>query len=461
MLFNDAMRYICRWAALFVAFTLLAGAADRIKLPKTIPAKRLDALLYTFNGGDKDLILDFIKTNYSPNALLQRRPEDRAATYLRLRANTGGFDLKQVIESTDHTITVLVQARKTEEWYHIICPVDLASPHDLVGVIFKLVPRPEEFGGGRRYTDEEVAAELERYLSKLAAEHMFSGVVIVSRLPEKCPDDAKCEPQTIFQKAVTPAGVKPPFDLDTHFGLASINKTFTAVAIAQLQQKKEVGFLDPITKYLPEFPKPRGERITIHQLLTHTAGLEQFLSGEAFAEMQRAKIVTVGDLSRFFGSRPAVATPGEKFIYSNADYMLLQAIVQVVSGDSLEEYMRQHIYGPAGMKATHAGSSTAPDMIRFGAALLSNELLPPDATKFLMSPKVPTDDPETSYAYGLENEMVNGTRVVGHAGGGPNVSDQFDMYPEQRYIMVVLSTQDDAAQHVANKVREMLCAGKN
>jgi hypothetical protein len=460
MLFNGFMREVCRCAVLILAATLLGSAAAKPKLPKTVPARRLDALLYAFNIGDKDQIIDFIKTNYSGNALLQRPAEERAATYIRLRQDTGGFDVKRVIDSTDHSITVLVQARKTEEWYRIVCPVELVSPHNIVAVVFKLIPRPEEFGGGRRYNDQQIAAELERYVSKLANEHMFSGVVMWSRVPPNCPPDSDCQAQTLFQKAISPPGANHPYEMTTQFGLASISKIFTAIAIAQLREKKKIGFLDPVSKYLPDFSKPRGDRITIHQLLTHTAGLEPFLTPGALADMKRARITTVGDLSRFFGSRTAVGAPGEKFVYSNADYMLLQAIVQVVTGEPFEEYVREHVFEPAGMKSTGNGSSTAPDMTRFGVALLTYKLLPPDATKFLMGGKVPTDDPDTMYAYGLQTETVNGVRVVGHAGGGPGISDQFEVYPDLRYILVVLSSQEDAAQHVSNKVREMLCVPK-
>src|ERR1051326_4074274 len=121
------MRPMCRWSALILVLSVLVSAADKPKLPKTVPARRLDALLYAFNGGDKDQTVDFIKTNYWAKALLQRPAEDRAATYLRLRADTGGFDLRKVVDSTEHSITVLVQARKTEEWYRIICPVEMAD----------------------------------------------------------------------------------------------------------------------------------------------------------------------------------------------------------------------------------------------------------------------------------------------------------------------------------------------
>ncbi|MBV9609306.1 MAG: serine hydrolase [Acidobacteria bacterium] len=440
---------------LVISLSLLATAAARPKLPKTIPARRLDAMLYALNTGNRELIRDFIKENYTDNALLQRTPDDRAATYLRLHADTGGFDLRQIVESSDHSITVLVEARKTEEWYRITCPVDLASPHNIMGVTFKLVPRPKEFGGERRYTEQQAVAELDRYVSKLASEDMFSGVVMLSRRPANCA--ASCQAQPLFQKAINSAGAKEAYGPDTPFALASINKIFVAVAVAQLQYEKKLGFLDPVSKYLPEFPKPRGERITIHQLLTHTAGLEPFMSADAFAEMRRAKITTVGELSRFFGSRPAIAAPGEKFVYGNADYMLLQAIVQVVTGEPFDQYAREHIFAPAGMNFTHDGVSSAADLTRFGAALLSHKLLPPDATKYLMAGKVHTDDPDTMYAYGLETESINGVRVVGHAGGGVNVSDQFDMYPDLGYVVVVLSTQPGSAQHVTNKIREMLC----
>ncbi len=430
------------WAVLLLGIG--GWAAEQPQLPKSAPARRLGALLRAYNSGDGEAIREFIASNYSPQALQQRPVAERAPVYLHLYRESGAFQLRKVVESGDQFITVLVEAPKTEEWYRITCTLDLASPHGIVGTLFRLVPAPREARPPRQWSEAEIAAELDRYLDKLARGRMFSGVVVFSRRGE-----------ILYQKAVTPPAAKPPYTVETRFALASINKTFTAVAVAQLQNQKRLGFLDPISNYLREFPRERG--ITIQQLLTHTAGLEPFLEQKAFDAASRAGVKTLDDMARFIASRPAAAPAGEKFIYSNADYMLLEDIVQRLSGEPFPRYLEENILRPAGMTATGGGQSTALDMTRFAAALLSNKLLPPDATKFLMAGKIPMEDPHQMYAYGLVDETEEGVRVVGHAGGGADISDAFEMYPATGYALVVLSRQSDAtAERVSNRLREIM-----
>jgi CubicO group peptidase (beta-lactamase class C family) len=409
-----------------------AVAADRPTLPKTIPGKRLGSLLHT------------------DRALKERSPTDRAATYLQLYRETGGFDLRRVEESSEHSITVLVETKKTEEWYRITCPVDLASAHGIVGVSFRLVPEPAELAKRGKLTDPQMASEIGRYVQKLAFEEMFSGVVLLAKNGE--PVFEQAVPR---RKADDPAYRNPT--LETRFGLASINKTFTAVAVAQLNEAGRLDFQDRVTRFLPGF-KP-DQHITIHHLLTHTAGLEALLDEKSLNEMRRAGARTIPQAVEFFNKRPLLSSPGERFNYSNAGYILLNLVIQSVTGVPYEQYIKEHVFQPAGMTTTGDGMSNARDLTRFATALLDHKLLSPTLTRVLMTGKVGEADAEAKYAYGLEEETANGLRVVGHAGGGPNISAQLDMYPDSGHTLVVLSSQQgNTAARVANKVRELVAA---
>jgi hypothetical protein len=103
------------------------------------------------------------------------------------------------------------------------------------------------------------------------------------------------------------------------------------------------------------------------------------------------------------------------------------------------------------------GDSTAADLVKFAEALRSGTLLGPTMAARLITPRVQTDDPDVQYGYGLQVEVVNGTRVVGHPGGSATVSAQLDMYPDLGYAVVVLSKRPGGtAQHIANRLRELI-----
>jgi len=339
----------------------------------------------------------------------------------------------------------VAQSRLAEDWYRITCPVEAAAPRGIVGASFRLVPRPASLAPAGRMTGPAMAAELDRYLPKLVEAGLFTGVVLFAK-----------DGQPLFEKAYG-RGDHGPFTPDSRFGLASINKSFTAVAVAQLAQQGKLSFQDPISKYLPEYPRPQGDQITIHHLLTHTSGTASFLGDRDFEEARQAGVRTLEQMAAFIGRKPLVSPPGTKFLYSNGGYFLLQAIIERMANRSFEEYVRQQVFAPAGMTQTGDGMSTAGDLMRFATALQNGKLLSPAMARTLMEPKVDSDDPNAKYAYGLEVEMVNGTRIAGHAGGGPNISAQLDMYPDGGYTVVVLSSRrGNTAQRVATRLREML-----
>src|SRR4051794_32933809 len=168
----------------------------------------------------------------------------------------------------------------------------------------------------------DIAQELNSYLSGLIAENKLSGVVLVAK-----------DGVIVASKAAGIANktTNAPIDLNTKFNLGSMNKMFTAVAIAQLAQARKLSFTDTVGKNLPEYPnKEVAEKVTIHHLLTHTSGMGSYL-GEKFAA-QREKLLTVAAHLPLFASDQLSFPPGEKFQYSNSGFMLLGAIIEKVSG---------------------------------------------------------------------------------------------------------------------------------
>src|SRR3954466_10331259 len=186
------------------------------------------------------------------------------------------------------------------------------------------------------------AEELQSYFVSLANDNKLSGVVLVAK-----------DGVTIASNAagVANKATNAPIDLHTKFNLGSMNKMFTAVAVAQLAQAGKLSFSDTVGKHLPDYPnKEVAEKVTIHHLLTHTSGMGSYL-GEKFAA-QREKLLTVAAHLPLFASDALSFPPGEKFQYSNSGFMLLGAIIEKVSGRDYYSYVQEHIFEAAGMNDT-------------------------------------------------------------------------------------------------------------
>lgn len=319
------------------------------------------------------------------------------------------------------------------------------------------------------------AKELNSYFDSLVAENKLSGVVLVAK-----------DGVTIVSKAagVANKATNAPIDLNTKFNLGSMNKMFTAVAIAQLAQAGKLSFTDTVGKHLPDYPnKEVAEKVTIHHLLTHTSGMGSYF-GEKFAA-QREKLLTVAGYLPLFASEPLSFPPGEKFQYSNSGFMLLGAIIEKVSGQDYYSYVQEHIYKPAGMNDTGfyepgkeianlaigytkmtpngqpgneirdntglrevrggpagGGYSTAPDLVKFHRALFSYKLLDTTNTELVTTGKVDAFGGKARYGYGFGESNADGKHSVGHNGGAPGIAAELQMFPEVGYTLVALMNSD-------------------
>ncbi|MEU5891925.1 serine hydrolase domain-containing protein [Streptomyces sp. NPDC047461] len=137
---------------------------------------------------------------------------------------------------------------------------------------------------------------------------------------------------------------KTPATCDTVYDVMSITKQFTAAAILKLEMNGKLHVGDPIGTYLGRVSDDKKD-ITLHQLLTHTAGLPQSL-GDDYDPLTRAQMLAQAMKA------PLQSAPGKEFHYSNLGYSLLAAIVEKVSGQSYEHFLAQHLFRPAGMTRT-------------------------------------------------------------------------------------------------------------
>ncbi|HET9826449.1 MAG TPA: serine hydrolase domain-containing protein, partial [Chitinophagaceae bacterium] len=172
---------------------------------------------------------------------------------------------------------------------------------------------------------------------------------------------------------------KTPMKRDAICRIASQTKAITSVAVMMLYEEGKILLTDPVSKYVPEFKSPKvlekfnaadttyttvpaKREITIHDLLTHTSGIDyaQIGSKEANAIYYKAGVVggigvdkiLLADKMNILGGLPLMHQPGEKWTYGlNSD--LLGYVVEVVSGMSLDEFFRKKIFEPLGMKDTY------------------------------------------------------------------------------------------------------------
>jgi CubicO group peptidase (beta-lactamase class C family) len=340
--------------------------------------------------------------------------------------------------------------------------------------------------------EPEWSSSVRRELEARAADGRFSGVVLVAR-----------GGAVALQEARGSADVdgRVPVTAETSFNLGSMNKMFTAVAVGRLAQAGQLKFTDTIRQHLPDYPNAEAAaRVTIHHLLTHTGGIGNIF-GPRYEE-QRDSLQTVGDYLSLFAKEPLRFEPGARWEYSNGGYIVLGAIVEKVSGQSYYDYVRQHVFGPAGM--THAafhpkaqlpplaavgltrmerpgrpasgprrsnlarlpgrgspaggGYATAGDLLRFANALVEHRLLDRATTELVLEGKV--DAPRGRYGYGFGSRQVGDRRVVGHNGGFPGVNAELQIVPETRDVVVVLSNYDPpAASQLADYAIERVAAG--
>jgi uncharacterized protein YbbC (DUF1343 family)/CubicO group peptidase (beta-lactamase class C family) len=153
----------------------------------------------------------------------------------------------------------------------------------------------------------------------------------------------------IYRKAYGSRALEPRRELmtlDTVFDLASLTKVIaTTTAVMQLVEEGKVRLNDPVAKYLPEFAQNGKEDITVRQLLTHYSGLEPDLDLKTAWEGKETAY-------RMAFAETPQQPPGSGFVYSDINFITLGALVERVSGETLDEYVTRHIFAPLKMTYT-------------------------------------------------------------------------------------------------------------
>lgn len=159
--------------------------------------------------------------------------------------------------------------------------------------------------------------------------------------------------QMVFSDGVGVAELShsPPQNGRTVHNIGSVSKVETAVAVMQLVERGKVQLDAEIQHYAPWFPR-KTKPITLRQLLTHTSGIRHYRPGELSATNCHVlrHYDSFEESTRFWRKDPLLFAPGTRFSYSSFAFNLLQAVIEVGSGQSFEAYMREHVWTPAGMQ---------------------------------------------------------------------------------------------------------------
>ncbi len=447
-------------------------SAAQLQLHDTPAAQQFSAWLEAFNSGDRAVLLRFFEKNY-PSRVKSLDQE------LGFRGQTGGFEFKKAEESTPTRFSGLVQERDSDQFARAVVEVEPAEPHRISRMSVRAIPRPPEFAIPRMSETEALRALRER-LEKDVAREKFAGAIVVAK-----------DGTPIFTGAYGMADreKKIPNKLDTRFRIGSMNKMFTAVAVLQLVRAGKIQLTDPLGKYVTDYTnKDVAAKVTIHHLLTHTGGTGDFFGPEFNAH--RKELRTLQDYVTLYGKRGLEFEPGSRWAYSNYGFLLLGVVIERVTGQSYYDYVREHVYKPAGMISTGSepedekvgdrsigytksggsdwhpntdtlpyrgtsaggGYSTVEDLLRFADALASHKLLDAHYTDVLTTGKVDTPG-MGKYAYGFGDRTVGGVRSFGHGGGAPGMNGNLEIYSQSGYVIAVLANQDPPA---AQRISEFL-----
>lgn len=152
---------------------------------------------------------------------------------------------------------------------------------------------------------------------------------------------------------------------NTGFRLASVSKSFTAIAVMQLVERGEIKLTDHLLDYIPELPAS-WNKITIEHLLTHKSGIYDIIND--WWPPTPLNGLTNATLIPYLNQRPALEfEPGSACDYSNTGYMLLVTVIERKTGLSFSSYMQQHVFAPAGMTNSYITDENQP--IKPGDAL--------------------------------------------------------------------------------------------
>ncbi len=279
------------------------------------------------------------------------------------------------------------------------------------------------------------------------------------------------------------------------YSIGSISKQFTAAAILMLQEQGKLSIDDPVGKFIPGLT--RGNEVTIRQILSHTSGYQDYWP-EDYVMTPMLQPETVQQILDTWAKKPLDFDPGTQWQYSNTNFVIAGRIVEIVSGQTLFDFLTQHIFRPLGMTSVwnsdesqlmppdasayyrhalgplrpapkegagwmfSAGelAMTAHDLALWDESLLSQSILKPESYKAMFTEVKLRDGKGTEYGLGVEVRDRDGHRSIEHSGEVSGFVSDNEVLIDDGVAVAVLTNQDavGAAGTIA-KLAASLVAG--
>ena len=319
--------------------------------------------------------------------------------------------------------------------------------------------------------------KIDELLSRYTEYKQFNGSVLVAE-----------NGKVIYKKGHGLANMEwdIPNQADTKHRLGSITKQFTSMLILQLAEQDKLKLDVPISTYLPAYPKPAGEQITLHHLMTHSAGIPNYTSFPNFFAENSRDPYTPEEFMAFFADKALEFKPGERFSYSNSGYFLLGVIIEKVTGKSYEQVLQENIFTPLKMVNTGydhhdvilekraagyekagnsfvnadyldmsipyaAGSlySTAEDLYLWDRALYGNQLLSKKYMDLFFTPHIKSGNGHYAYGWSVDKVSIDpemdSMLIISHGGGINGFNTLITRAIKDQHLIVLLNNTGGTA----------------
>ncbi len=327
-------------------------------------------------------------------------------------------------------------------------------------------------------TAQEIPENIEKFLSQCENYRLFHGSALVAR-----------EGRVIYKKGFAYADRRwnIPNKSSTRFMTGSISKQFTAMLVLQMAEEGKIKLKDKISGYLDYYPADKGDKISIHHLLCHSSGIPNILQKrpDFFTDVW-VKDHSSEEFIKLFCDYKLDFEPGSKFMYNTANYFILAAVLEKVSGKLYNDMLQEKIFKPLGMNGSgsndfytiipemasgyeywnfrfsntghtsptvHTGGgsvySTVEDLFKWDRALYTNKLLSKQYMDMMFSPQMPLrGGRDYSYGWVMGEKYVSGLskelKFTEHTGNYPGFCGLIFRLTEENHTIIVLNNTSDA-----------------
>jgi CubicO group peptidase (beta-lactamase class C family) len=446
-------------------------------IPDTPAGNRVRESLEVINSGDMVRIHEYISGQFTSGFHKMFGKDRLFDVYYGFYEKYQGLEFHNARESSPNKLVGVFRCRSTGSAYLFGLTVLRKPPHKIQGMTLLPLAHPGQPESLEPLTETEKVRMLDAFLDRLGKDGVFSGAALLAK-------GGNVLSARAYGMAWREQG--EPNRIETRFNLASLNKMFTALAVAQLCEQGKLSYEDPIGKYLGEewIPAKIAGKIQVKHLLSHTSGIG--ISKED--DNLRYLDVSIANKFRGIDDYKSLTTkaflkskPGKKYAYSNIGVHLLGPIIEKVSGDSYYDYVEKNIFRASGMhdtgffeldqlpantargyvkemnngnvswrsngtrcswKGTPAGGaySTVGDLMKFEQALKNHSLVSPETRAVLFTPKPELNAP--SYGFGFSVRRLGEQLKVGHTGGYIGINNHFSIYLDNGYTVIILSNID-------------------